>query len=87
MAKTCRTCNESVMEPRCYYHQKRFCYRAEDCPHYRQRETPLVVDRLAKMVQLLMSPVGDAISERAEAVCAAKALLEDYQEEVGDAEA
>ena len=84
MAKTCRTCTFACWNREC---GRKWAYDPirKVCDNHEPRETPLLVDRLAKMVRLLMSPVGDAISERAEAICAAKTLLEDYQEEVGDA--
>ena len=98
MEKTCRACNKSVMEPRCYYHAKRFCYTAEDCPHWGERETPLLVDALAKAAQdLAMSISMDMVniaadggwtkqeaSEVVEAWEAVRQVYHRYQEEVGN---
>ena len=92
MEKTCRACNKSVMEPRCYYHAKRFCYTAEDCPHWRERETPLLVDALAKVTRALMVELSHARERDPDRICDedclewARIVLARYQEEVGDEE-
>lgn len=98
MAKTCRTCEKSVMEPRCYYHAKRFCYTAEDCPHHGQRETPLLVDALAETGRDLVRELSDWLIDEARPVwgytnagCVVtkrdrlNVVLARYKEEVGDA--
>jgi len=45
-----------------------------------------LIDRLAAMVRLLMSPVGEAVLEHAEALAEARELLAWHEEEKADAE-
>ena len=81
---TCRMCKWASPRWRCAIRHK-YVLGSEIVQCHEPRETPLLVDELAKMVRLLMSPIGEAIAERAEAVDEARMLLERYEEEVGDA--
>ena len=88
MAKTCRTCRRIYPLWRC---TRPDVFDAEptashDC--HEPRETPLLVDELAKMVRTLSDPKAQGLDRAAYASLMDEAdyVLERYQEEVGDAE-
>ena len=90
MAKTCRTCNFSAVAREC---NRRHIWVSdtEFCGDYKPRETPLLVDALAKVTRALMVELSHAKERDPGRICDedclewARIVLARYQEEVGDA--
>ena len=90
MAKTCRTCRQSRAILRCTVHHS-YVHPKEIFDCHKPRETPLLVDALAKVCQVALTHLSGEATKFSEREPIAvrdqlrKALLR-YQEEVGDAE-